>query len=62
MGEAEARLTQTRRNLSTSERKEFFPFEFQDKTVNPYGLDVPLNSLIHLDTRGNLIEKGLLGQ
>ena len=62
MGEAEARLTQTRRNLSNTERKEFFPFEFQDKTVNPYGLDVPLNSLIHLDTRGNLIEKGLLGQ
>ena len=62
MGEAESRLTQTRRNLSTSERKQFFPFEFQDEKLNPYGLDFPLNTLIHLDTRGNLIEKGLLGQ
>jgi len=62
MGEAESRLTQTRRNLSNAERKQFFPFEFQDEKLNPYGLDFPLNTLIHLDTRGNLIEKGLLGQ
>jgi hypothetical protein len=62
MGEAEARLTQTRRNLSNAERKQFFPFELQDEKLNPYGLDFPLNTLINLDTRGNLIEKGLLGQ
>ena len=62
MGEAEARLVQNRRNLSSAERKQFFPFEFRDKDVNPYGLDVPLKSLIHLDERGNLIEKGILGQ
>ena len=62
MGEAEARLAQTRRNLSNAERKQFFPFELQDEKLNPYGLDFPLNTLINLDTRGNLIEKGLLGQ
>jgi hypothetical protein len=62
MGEAEARLTQTRRNLSNAERRQFFPFELQDEKLNPYGLDFPLNMLINVDTRGNLIEKGLLGQ
>lgn len=62
MGEAEARLTQTRRNLSPEERKQYFPFEFKDKNLNPYGLDVPPNMLINLDRQGNLIEKGLLGQ
>lgn len=62
MGEAEARLTQTRRNLSPEERKQYFPFEFQDKNLNPYGLDVPPNMLINLDRQGNLIERGLLGQ
>lgn len=62
MGEAEARLTQTRRNLSPEERKQYFPFEFQDKNVNPYGLDVPPDMLIHLDRTGKLLEKGLLGQ
>jgi hypothetical protein len=61
IGEAEARLVQTRRNLSTSERKDFFPFEFQDERLNPYGLDVPLESLINMDSQGRLVEKGLLG-
>jgi hypothetical protein len=62
IGEAEARLTQTRRDLNSAQRKKFFPFEFQDKNLNPYGLDVPPNMLIHLDEQGNLIQKGLLGQ
>ena len=62
IGEAEARLTQTRRDLNSAQRKQFFPFEFQDKNLNPYGLDVPPNMLIHLDERGNLVQKGLLGQ
>jgi len=62
IGEAEARLTQTRRDLNSAQRKKFFPFEFQDKNLNPYGLDVPPNMLIHLDERGNLVQKGLLGQ
>lgn len=62
MGEAEARLTQTRRDLTPEQRKQYFPFEMQDKDLNPYGLDVPPNMLIHLDERGNLVQKGLLGQ
>lgn len=62
MGEVEARLTQTRRDLTPEQRKQYFPFEMQDKNLNPYGLDVPPNMLIHLDERGNLVQKGLLGQ
>ncbi len=62
IGEAEARLTQTRRDLNSAQRKQYFPFEFQDKNLNPYGLDVPPNMLIHLDENGNLVQKGLLGQ
>lgn len=62
MGEAEARLTQTRRDLTPEQRKQYFPFEMQDKNLNPYGLDVPPNMLIHLDERGNLVQRGLLGQ
>jgi hypothetical protein len=62
MGEAEARLTQTRRNLSPEERKQYFPFEYMDLEKNPYGLDVWPHELLNLDTKGNLIEKGLLGQ
>jgi hypothetical protein len=62
MGEAEARLTQTRKDLTPEERRKYFPFEFQDKNLNPYGLDVPVNSLINLNERGNLVQSGLLGQ
>jgi len=62
IGEAEARLTQTRRDLNSAQRKKYFPFEFQDKNLNPYGLDIPPNMLIHLDEQGNLIQKGLLGE
>jgi hypothetical protein len=62
MGEAEARLTQSRKDLTPEERRKYFPFELQDKNLNPYGLDFPLNTLIHLDQTGNLVEKGLLGQ
>jgi len=62
MGEAEARLTQTRRNLTPEERKQYFPFEYMDLERNPYGLDVWPHDLLNLDTKGYLIEKGLLGQ
>jgi len=62
MGEAEARLTQTRRNLSPEERKQYFPFEYMDFERNPYGLDVPPEHLLNLNTKGYLVEKGLLGQ
>jgi len=62
MGEAEARLTQSRRNLNSNERRKYFPFEYMDLERNPYGLDVSPEQLLNLDTKGNLIEKGLLGQ
>jgi hypothetical protein len=62
IGEAEARLTQTRRDLTPEQRKQYFPFELQDKNLNPYGLDYPVDTLIHLDRNGGLVEKGLLGQ
>jgi len=62
MGEAEARLTQSRRNLNSSERRKYFPFEYMNLERNPYGLDVSPEQLLNLDARGNLIEKGLLGE
>lgn len=62
VGEAESRLTQTRKDLSPQDRRKYFPFELQDDILNPYGLDYPLNTLINLDRQGNLVEKGLLGQ
>jgi hypothetical protein len=60
MGEAEARLTQTRADLTPEQRKQYFPFEFQDEIRNPYGLDVPPEWLINLDNQGRLIGSGLL--
>ena len=41
-GEAEARLTQTRSNLTDAERRANFPYEYG----TDYGLDVPFNELI----------------
>jgi hypothetical protein len=52
-GEAEARLTQTRKNLTPEQRLQFFPFE-QKSYENPFGLDVKPNDLIVLG--------GLLGR
>ena len=44
-GEAEARLTQTRQNLTMDERRANYPFaqQYDESTrkVNPYGLDIP---------------------
>lgn len=62
IGEAEARLTQTRKDLSPEQRKQYFPFELQDQKLNPYGLDYPVDTLLHMDRNGGLVEKGLLGQ
>jgi hypothetical protein len=42
-GEAEARLTQNRMNLTPEQRLQYFPYN-QGKEI--YGLDVPLNELI----------------
>ena len=60
IGEAEARLTQTRADLTPEQRRQYFPFEFQDEIRNPYGLDVPPEWLLNLDTQGRLIKSGLL--
>jgi hypothetical protein len=60
MGEAEARLTQRRIDLTPEQRLQNYPYEYTGNVG--YGLDVYPNSLIHLDNKGNLIGIGLLGQ
>lgn len=60
MGEAEARLTQRRMNLSDAERRKYFPFEYTGEIG--YGLDVPLEGLINMTPEGTIIRKGLLGR
>jgi hypothetical protein len=60
MGEAEARLTQRRMNLSPEERLQNFPFQYTGETG--YGLDVPLEGLIQMDADGTIIRRGLLGR
>jgi hypothetical protein len=58
-GEAEARLTQRRMDLTSEDRKKYFPFEYTGETG--YGLDVPLESLIYMTPDGTIIQRGLLG-
>ena len=60
MGEAEARLTQRRMDLTEEQRRRFFPFEFTGETG--YGLDVPLEGLIYMTPEGTIIRQGLLGR
>ena len=60
MGEAEARLTQRRMDLTPEQRKQFFPFEYTGETG--YGLDVPLEGLINMTSEGTILKRGLLGQ
>lgn len=60
MGEAEARLTQRRMDLSDAERRKYFPFEYTGETG--YGLDVPLEGLINMTPEGTIIRRGLLGR
>jgi len=60
MGEAEARLTERRMDLTPEQRKQFFPFEYTGDTG--YGLDVPLEGLIQMDADGTIIRRGLLGR
>jgi hypothetical protein len=51
-GEAMARSTQSRINLTPEERLQYYPFE-QQSTSNPYGLDVDPNKLVF---RGGLLD------
>lgn len=60
MGEAEARLTQRRMDLTDKQRRENFPFEYTGEVG--YGLDVPLEGLIQMTPEGTIIRRGLLGQ
>lgn len=59
MGEAESRLTQRRMNLNPEQRLQNFPFEYTGEAG--YGLDVPLEGLIHMTPEGTIIRRGLLG-
>lgn len=59
MGEAEARLTQRRMDLTPEQRKQYFPFEYTGETG--YGLDVKPANLIHMTQSGEIVERGLLG-
>ena len=59
MGEAEARLAQRRIDLSDAQRRENYPFEYTGNTG--YGLDVPVEGLIHMTKEGDIINTGILG-
>jgi hypothetical protein len=53
-GEAEARLAQSRRDLTDDELTKYFPFE-QKSDVNPYGYDVDPNTIWNINQRGKLM-------
>lgn len=59
MGEAEARLTQRRMDLTEEQRRRFFPFEYTGEVG--YGLDVRPENLIYMTQSGDIVERGLLG-
>lgn len=59
MGEAEARLTQRRIDLTPEERRRFFPFEYTGESG--YGLDVRPERMIYMTPDGTIIQRGLLG-
>jgi hypothetical protein len=59
MGEAEARLTERRMNLTPEERRQYFPYEY-DPTGAKYGLDVKPEDLLHFNQAGYYMNKGLL--
>lgn len=58
MGEAEARLTQRRMDLTPAQRKQNYPFEYTGEVG--YGLDVMPEKMINMTTEGNILERGLL--
>jgi hypothetical protein len=59
MGEAEARLTQRRRDLTPEERRQNFPFQYTGKTG--LGFDVDPAKMILMTPEGSILERGLLG-
>jgi hypothetical protein len=58
MGEAEARLTERRMNLTPEQRKQYFPFEYTGR--EGYGLDVKPEDLLYFNEKGQFIQRGLL--
>jgi len=58
MGEAEARLTERRMDLTPEQRKKYFPFEYTGK--EGYGLDVNPEDLLYFNEKGQFIQRGLL--
>jgi hypothetical protein len=59
MGEAEARLTQRRLNLTPEERRQNFPFQYTGETG--FGFDVDPTRMILMTPEGQIKERGLLG-
>jgi hypothetical protein len=59
MGEAEARLTQRRLNLTPEERRQNFPFQYTGDTG--FGFDVDPTKMILMTPEGSILERGLLG-
>lgn len=59
MGEAEARLTQRRLNLTPEERRQNFPFQYTGDTG--FGFDVDPTRMILMTPEGSILERGLLG-
>jgi len=59
MGEAEARLTQRRRDLTPEQRRKNFPFLYTGETG--LGFDVDPTKMILMTPEGSILERGLLG-
>ena len=59
MGEAEARLTQRRRDLTPEQRRKNFPFLYTGDTG--LGFDVDPTKMILMTPEGSILERGLLG-
>jgi hypothetical protein len=60
MGEAEARLTQRRLDLTPEQRRKNFTFQYTGDTG--FGFDVEPSKMIRMTPEGNILDRGLLGK
>jgi hypothetical protein len=60
MGEAEARLTQRRLDLTPEQRRKNFPFQYTGDTG--FGFDVEPSKMIRMTPEGGILDRGLLGK
>ena len=60
MGEAEARLTQRRLDLTPEQRRKNFPFQYTGETG--FGFDVEPSKMIRMTPEGGILDRGLLGK